>query len=203
MAKQAANYEQESLLGELLNDRPKAAGGRAVTRPPSTPRRTSALAVRLDWISADAVEVIFNVFLLALIGGGVIASIIGTFYGIRVEMVPVAVDSASGAKTIDVGRIWTDLVAMPGAAFGAVLAQLFLSVFQLRFSSAMLDALRDADPRWWRFLIAYALALFGSFYFNCQAYWQPAITMGWNAVFLFVVLIVADMAPELMISRKA
>lgn len=202
MGKNVANYEQESLLLDLLADRPKVAGGKAVAKQ-AAPRRRAAPAVRLDWISADAIEVLFNVFLLTLIGSGVIASVVGTFYGIRSQAVPVFVDPATQAKVIDLFKIGADLWSLPGGVFGAVLAQLVLSVFQLRFSSAALQGLREGDPYWWLYIVGYGLALFGSFYFNCQAYWQPAIDTGWNPVVLFVVLIISDMAPELTVNRGA
>lgn len=138
---------------------------------------------RVGFIRPGQIEHAFTALLYLMLLVLVVLSVLGTFYGQRGAVAPLAAPL----------RVITDVSSAWGAFGLALLVQSVLTVVQYgarQFASR--------DRRWW---ILYLAALGVSVYYNIQAYWAPLIVL--LPVYLAGLLIVAgDVLPEFLAVRR-
>lgn len=111
-------------------------------------------------------------------------SIVGTFYGAR----------NLDAPLLAPWRIVADVIAAPGIAALALLAQVVLALVQWGARQ-----MADGDPRWW---LAYLGSLALSAWWNWSAYGDPLIAFGVPWAVALGIVVLGDVAPELLLVRR-
>lgn len=175
-----AVQKQDLKNGEPVGDDALFAQLLAGAAPPPARRRRSPGGP----ISGSSVDAAFALLLYAILALLLVASWIGTFYGIIGRPAPLT----------SVVAILRDVIAQPAVLFQAFAVQAFFTIVQW---GARRRA-RTHSPAYWLLWLA---GLAPSVYYNLGSYYAPMVAMDVPYVLAVVMIIGGDVIPEVFGQR--
>lgn len=184
LAQQRATREPRDYVDddeEEEEERPKPKK-RAKKAPARVASKASASKPRIGFLRASAIERAFIGLIYGIILTLVVASVVGTFYGVYGMAAPITQPF----------QIISDIQGAGNTLYVAIAIQAVLTIAQYGARQ-----LARHDPRWW---LLYLAALGVSVYFNVQAYYTPLLVYAAPGTD-YLIIVACDILPEFMAIR--